>query len=48
MIHVAKQIGDVEHTLADITKAETELGYKPKVSLEDGVRNHVEWCIENV
>ncbi|RLJ09908.1 MAG: UDP-glucose 4-epimerase, partial [Candidatus Aenigmatarchaeota archaeon] len=48
VIHVAKQIGDVEHTLADITKAETELGYKPKMSLEDGVRNHVEWCIENV
>ncbi|MEW5799642.1 MAG: NAD-dependent epimerase/dehydratase family protein [Bacteroidota bacterium] len=31
----------------DITKAKTELGYKPEVTLEDGVRETVKWYLEN-
>jgi UDP-glucose 4-epimerase len=35
--------GDVKHSLADITKAEAGLGYKPKVDFEEGLRGTVEW-----
>ena len=35
--------GDVKDSLADITKARTLLGYEPKVSFEDGLRETVEW-----
>lgn len=37
------QKGDVRHTFADMTKAEGELGYRPKVSLKDGLRSEYEW-----
>jgi nucleoside-diphosphate-sugar epimerase len=42
----AKQTGDVRHTMADITKAKEKLGYKPKVSIEDGLRTEYEWIKE--
>jgi UDP-glucose 4-epimerase len=35
--------GDVKHSLADISKAEAGLGYKPKVDFEEGLRGTVEW-----
>jgi len=35
--------GDVRHSLADISRAEKHLGYKPKVSFEKGLRHTVEW-----
>jgi len=35
--------GDVRHSLADITKAESELGYRPKVSTREGLRETVGW-----
>ncbi len=35
--------GDVPITFADITKAARILGYKPKVDIEEGMRNFVEW-----
>lgn len=37
------QKGDVRHTLADMTKAEEMLGYKPKVSIHDGLQAEYEW-----
>jgi UDP-glucuronate 4-epimerase len=37
------QSGDVPVTYADTTELENIVGYKPKVSLEDGVREFVEW-----
>jgi UDP-glucose 4-epimerase len=39
--------GDAEHTAADITKAERELGWKPEVSLDQGLENCKRW-IQNV
>jgi len=33
------QLGDVPHTYADISKAREDLGYNPKVSLEEGLKN---------
>lgn len=35
--------GDIKHSLADISKAEAQLGYKPKVSFEAGLEKTVEW-----
>ena len=35
--------GDIKHSLADISKAEAGLGYKPKVNFEEGLRRTVEW-----
>jgi nucleoside-diphosphate-sugar epimerase len=35
--------GDVKHSLADISKAEAGLGYKPVVHFEEGLRRTVEW-----
>ncbi len=37
------QPGDVTITYADITKSKKLLGYSPKVSIEEGIRNFVEW-----
>ena len=39
------QKGDVRHTSADITKAQEELGYGPKVSIQDGLRTEYEWIM---
>lgn len=38
-----KQIGDVEVTEASIAKAKTNLGFDPKVSIEEGLAKFVEW-----
>jgi UDP-glucose 4-epimerase len=35
--------GDVRHTSADLTRARRLLGYEPKVDLEEGLRQEVEW-----
>ena len=39
----AKQKGDVRHTKADMTKANEKLGYKPKVSIREGLQAEYEW-----
>lgn len=35
--------GDVKHSLADLSRTEEGLGYKPLVSFEEGLRKTVEW-----
>ncbi|HEY1462941.1 MAG TPA: SDR family oxidoreductase [Terriglobales bacterium] len=35
--------GDVKHSLADLSRAEKHLKYKPTISFEDGLRRTVEW-----
>jgi len=42
-IHCDPRRGDVRHSLADISKAQTCLGYEPKISFEVGLRLTVEW-----
>ncbi len=42
-----ERAGDIKHSLADISKAEAGLGYKPKVDFEDGLRRTVEWYRES-
>ncbi len=40
------QPGDVEKSWANIDKARKELGYEPKVSIEEGVKNFIAWYRE--
>jgi UDP-glucose 4-epimerase len=35
--------GDVKHSLADLSRAEKALGYKPLVNFEEGLRKTVDW-----
>ena len=37
------QPGDVPDTYADVADLVTDLGYKPKVNLEEGVKEFVDW-----
>jgi UDP-N-acetylglucosamine/UDP-N-acetyl-alpha-D-glucosaminouronate 4-epimerase len=37
LLHTRSRPGDVRHTLADISKAERCLGYRPRVSFEEGI-----------
>src|SRR5271165_2349691 len=39
----AERGGDIKHSLADISKAEAALGYKPEIDFEEGLRRTVEW-----
>ncbi|NIO20372.1 MAG: NAD-dependent epimerase/dehydratase family protein [Candidatus Aenigmarchaeota archaeon] len=42
-----EQPGDVPATWADISKSKRLLGYKPKVSIEEGVKRLVDWYKKN-
>jgi nucleoside-diphosphate-sugar epimerase len=37
------RVGDILHSLADITRARELLGYEPTVSLEEGLQKTMEW-----
>ncbi|MFD0589829.1 NAD-dependent epimerase [Paenibacillus sp. GCM10027627] len=37
------QAGDVKETYADIERIQSEIGFKPLTSIEDGLRQFVEW-----
>lgn len=46
-IHGPERAGDVKHSLADISKARTLLGYEPVVSVKDGLQATFEWYKSN-
>ena len=37
------RVGDVRHCYSDISKIKNELGYKPKISIEDGIEELIQW-----
>ena len=39
------RVGDVRHSLADISRAHDLLGYQPKVDLREGLKRTVDWWI---
>lgn len=39
----AKRVGDVDHSLADISKITKKLGYSPKVKITEGLKKTLEW-----
>ncbi len=46
--HGPNRKGDIPHSLADITKARTLLGYDPKYSMKEGLKEAVKWYWENL
>lgn len=46
-LHGPDRIGDVKHSLADISKARSVLGYNPAVSVMDGLATTFEWYKNN-
>ena len=41
------RIGDIPHSLANIDKARTRLGYNPKVSVQEGLQKAYDWYIKH-
>ena len=44
--YLPMQLGDVKETVADISKAQKELGFKPKTSIKDGVPIFIDWFLK--
>ena len=47
IIYSESMKGDAEHTWSDVSKARRDLGYKPEVGLDDGLRRYVKWYKEH-
>jgi len=48
IIHGPNRVGDIPHSLASIEKAKQLLGYHPKYSFQDGLKEAVKWYWENL
>lgn len=48
IIHGPNRVGDIPHSLASIEKAKQLLGYNPKYSFQDGLKEAVKWYWENL
>jgi nucleoside-diphosphate-sugar epimerase len=46
-IYGEPRAGDIKHSLADISRASAELGYKPLVGFAEGLKKTVEWYLEH-
>jgi len=46
-IHRDFRAGDVRHSQADISKAKEKLGYIPSHNINDGLKNALDWYIDN-
>ena len=45
--HGPNRAGDVKHSLADISKAKSILGYQPSISVKDGIKATFAWYKKN-
>ncbi|WP_428231349.1 SDR family oxidoreductase [Flavobacterium sp.] len=48
IVYGANRAGDIPHSLASIDKAKTILGYNPKYSLQEGLKEAVSWYWDNL
>lgn len=48
IIYGSKRSGDIPHSLASIEKAKSILGYNPKYSLQEGLKEAVNWYWNNL
>jgi len=44
--HGPERLGDVKHSLADISKAEKLLGYDPNITVEEGLKKTFRWYLK--
>lgn len=47
-VHGPNRAGDIPHSLANVDKAKLLLGYAPKFSMKDGLKEAVEWYWNNL
>ncbi len=47
-IYVDERAGDVKHSLADIGKAQSVIGFEPVISFEEGLQKAIEWYRDNL
>ncbi|MBN2270407.1 MAG: SDR family oxidoreductase [Sedimentisphaerales bacterium] len=47
-VYAASRPGDVKHSLADITLAEKTIGFKPRVSFQEGLAKAIDWYRANL
>ena len=48
VLHGPNRAGDIPHSLASIEKAKNNLGYNPKYSIEQGIKEAVSWYFHNL
>ena len=48
VVYGVNRVGDIPHSLASIDKAKNILGYNPKYSLQDGLKEAVNWYWNNL
>ncbi|MEN2415096.1 SDR family oxidoreductase [Flavobacterium mesophilum] len=48
VLHGPDRIGDIPHSLASIEKAKKLLGYEPKFSIQEGLKEAVTWYYNNL
>jgi len=48
VVHGAARAGDIPHSLASIEKAKKKLGYDPKYSLNEGLKEAINWYWEKL
>jgi UDP-N-acetylglucosamine 4-epimerase len=46
--HGSNRVGDIPHSLASIEKAKHLLGYNPKYSIREGLKEAVSWYYKNL
>ena len=48
VVHGPNRVGDIPHSLANVDKARRLLGYAPKYSMKEGLKEAVKWYWENL
>ena len=48
VVYGPNRLGDIPHSLASIEKAKQLLGYNPKYSFQNGLKEAVKWYWENL
>jgi dTDP-L-rhamnose 4-epimerase len=41
------RLGDVRHAVADVSRLESTLGFRPQISFAEGLKAYVNWALEN-
>jgi UDP-N-acetylglucosamine 4-epimerase len=48
IVHGPNRLGDIPHSLADISKAKKMINYAPLFNLESGIKESIKWYWENL